>query len=125
MTEAAAEHLESSGVGVKPYEAVLDDVRALAGAGKRLWVDPAQVSPIESEMWAQTIPYALPLLCLSYTLRRVFAFQHAHTPTLVFDDESTCCAVNCTPSRLALHPQYTRIKVPSMLCPICTQPGSR
>ena len=43
VTEAAAEHLKSSGVTVKPYEAVLDEVRALGSAGKRLWVDPAQV----------------------------------------------------------------------------------
>ena len=43
MTNAAAEHLKASGVTVKPYEAVLDEVRALAGAGKKLWVDPAQV----------------------------------------------------------------------------------
>ena len=28
---------------VKPYEAVLDEVRALGSAGKKLWVDPAQV----------------------------------------------------------------------------------
>ena len=28
---------------VKPYEAVLDAVRALGSAGKKLWVDPAQV----------------------------------------------------------------------------------
>lgn len=44
VTEAAAEHLKSSSVRVKPYGAVLDDVRAIAGAGKNLWVDPSQVS---------------------------------------------------------------------------------
>ena len=43
VTEAAAEHLKSSGVTVKPYEAVLDEVRALGSGGKKLWVDPAQV----------------------------------------------------------------------------------
>lgn len=42
VIDAASEHLKASGVTVKPYEAVLDEVRALAGAGKKLWVDPAQ-----------------------------------------------------------------------------------
>ena len=42
MTDAASEHLKASGVTVKPYEAVLDEVRALASAGKKLWVNPAQ-----------------------------------------------------------------------------------
>lgn len=43
VTEAAAEHLKESGVTVKPYGALLDEVKAIAGAGKSLWVDPAQV----------------------------------------------------------------------------------
>ena len=43
VTPEAAEHLKASGVTVKPYEAVLDHVRAVAGAEQRLWVDPAQV----------------------------------------------------------------------------------
>jgi len=43
VTEAAAEHLKASGVTVKPYDDVLDEVRALGSAGKKLWVDPAQV----------------------------------------------------------------------------------
>lgn len=47
VTEAAAEHLKESGVTVKAYGALLDEVKAIAGAGKSLWVDPAQVRNVD------------------------------------------------------------------------------
>ncbi|GFR40249.1 hypothetical protein Agub_g821 [Astrephomene gubernaculifera] len=42
--QQVAEHLAEAGVQVKPYEAMLSDVAALAAAGGRLWLDPARVS---------------------------------------------------------------------------------
>ena len=45
MTAEAAAHLEEAGVAVKPYAALLGDVRALAAAGTRIWADPAKVLP--------------------------------------------------------------------------------
>lgn len=45
MTAEAAAHLEEAGVAVKPYAALLGDVRALAAAGTRIWADPAKVRP--------------------------------------------------------------------------------
>lgn len=44
VTEEVAAHLKDGGVAVKPYEAMLDDVRTLASSGLKLWTDPAKVS---------------------------------------------------------------------------------
>ena len=43
VTEEVAAHLKEGGVSVKPYEAMLDDVREAASAGLKLWTDPAKV----------------------------------------------------------------------------------
>ena len=49
MTEEVAAHLEEGGIAVKPYDAMLDDVRKAASSGKKLWTDPAKASfPLES-----------------------------------------------------------------------------
>lgn len=45
MTAEAAAHLEEAGVAVKPYAALLGDVRALAAGGTRIWADPAKACP--------------------------------------------------------------------------------
>ena len=45
MTDEVAAHLKEGGVTVKPYDAMLDDVRQLASSGQKLWADPAKVSP--------------------------------------------------------------------------------
>lgn len=38
-----AEHLKEAGVTVKPYSAVAEDIKAIAAAGIKLWMDPAKV----------------------------------------------------------------------------------
>ena len=43
VTPEAAAHLEEAGVAVKPYAALLRDVRALAATGTKIWADPAKV----------------------------------------------------------------------------------
>ncbi len=43
VTAEAAAHLEEAGVTVKPYNALLADVRSLAAAGTKIWADPAKV----------------------------------------------------------------------------------
>ncbi len=35
--------MEDAGVAVKPYAALLEDVRALAATGTKIWADPAKV----------------------------------------------------------------------------------
>lgn len=44
MTEGVAAHLKEGGVTVKPYDAMLDDVREAASSGMKLWTDPAKAS---------------------------------------------------------------------------------
>ena len=44
VTDEVAAHLKDGGVTVKPYDAMLDDVRQLASSGQKLWADPAKVS---------------------------------------------------------------------------------
>ena len=48
MTEEVAAHLKEGGVVVKPYDAMLDDVRKVASSGMRLWTDPAKASSSQS-----------------------------------------------------------------------------
>ena len=43
MSEEIAAHLEEAGVAVKPYSAVAEDIKAIAAAGTKLWMDPAKV----------------------------------------------------------------------------------
>ena len=43
VTDKVAAHLKDGGVTVKPYDAMLDDVRKLASLGQKLWADPAKV----------------------------------------------------------------------------------
>ena len=43
VTEEVAAHLKEGGVSVKPYEAMLEDVREAASSGLKLWSDPAKV----------------------------------------------------------------------------------
>lgn len=38
-----AAHLAEGGVSVKEYSALLGDVRAMAAAGTKLWMDPSRV----------------------------------------------------------------------------------
>jgi hypothetical protein len=40
---SAAAHLAEAGVEVKEYGALLGDVRSMAAAGTKLWMDPARV----------------------------------------------------------------------------------
>ena len=49
MTEEVAAHLKEGGVTVKPYNAMLDDVREAASSGMKLWTDPAKASPHAAE----------------------------------------------------------------------------
>lgn len=44
MTEEVAAHLKEGGVAVKPYHAMLDNVRKAASSGMKLWTDPAKAS---------------------------------------------------------------------------------
>ena len=44
VTEEVAAHLKEGGIVVKPYDAMLDDVREAASSGLRLWTDPAKAS---------------------------------------------------------------------------------
>ncbi|KAK9789963.1 hypothetical protein WJX73_006444 [Symbiochloris irregularis] len=44
VTPEVQAHLEEAGVEIKPYDALLSDVKSLAAAGKRIWTDPDKVS---------------------------------------------------------------------------------
>ncbi|PSC69930.1 putative Xaa-Pro aminopeptidase P [Micractinium conductrix] len=44
VTPEAAAHLAEAGVATKEYSALLGDVKAMAAAGTKLWMDPARVS---------------------------------------------------------------------------------
>ena len=44
VTEEVAAHLKEGGITVKPYGAMLDDVRKVAASGLKLWTDPAKAS---------------------------------------------------------------------------------
>ncbi len=44
VTKEVAAHLKEGGVTVKPYDAMLDDVRKAATSGLKLWTDPAKAS---------------------------------------------------------------------------------
>ena len=44
VTEEVAGHLKEGGITVKPYNAMLDDVRKAATSGLKLWTDPAKAS---------------------------------------------------------------------------------
>ena len=78
MTAEAAAHLEEAGVAVKPYAALLGDVRALAAAGTRIWADPAKVLPkrrqgccdVLRSMGACSLPLCLPKLILLHASTR-------------------------------------------------------
>ena len=43
MGPEVAAHLEEAAVDVKPYEAMLGDVKAASAAGVKLWIDPSKV----------------------------------------------------------------------------------
>ena len=45
VTPEATAHLQEAGVAVKPYEGLLEDVRALASAGSTILADPAKARP--------------------------------------------------------------------------------
>ena len=88
VTEEVAAHLKEGGVVVKPYDAMLDDVRQLASSGQKLWADPAKVS--SGGLQAVCTPFRLAqcLTCaeLMHCLqaRLVVCSQasgHAHTST--------------------------------------------
>lgn len=38
-----SKHLADAGVKVKPYTALLEDIKTLAAANTKLWTDPAKV----------------------------------------------------------------------------------
>ena len=40
-----SQHLADAGVEVKPYTALLADIKTLAAANTKLWTDPAKVMP--------------------------------------------------------------------------------
>ena len=42
VSEEVAAHLQAAGVSVKGYSAATEDVKALAAAGTKLWIDPAK-----------------------------------------------------------------------------------
>ena len=44
VSEDVSKHLEEADVKVKDYEDVQKDLKAVAGAGTKLWLDPAKVS---------------------------------------------------------------------------------
>ncbi len=44
VTEEVAAHLKEGGIAVKPYDAMLDDVRKAASSGMKLWTDPTKAS---------------------------------------------------------------------------------
>lgn len=43
VTPEVQAHLEEAGVEIKPYDALLPDVKGLAASGKRIWTDPDKV----------------------------------------------------------------------------------
>ena len=57
MTPEVGAHLKEAGVDVKDYDAMLDDVRALAAAGLSICIDPNKVRimvPRASMVWARS-----------------------------------------------------------------------
>ena len=42
VSEEVAAHLDAAGVSVKEYGAATEDIKALAAAGTKLWIDPAK-----------------------------------------------------------------------------------
>ncbi len=48
-------HLEEAGVGVKPYEGLLEDVRALAASGATIWADPAKARAASLESFSTSV----------------------------------------------------------------------
>jgi hypothetical protein len=43
VTPEAAAQLAEAAVAVKPYDGMLGDVRSMAGAGVKIWMDPTKV----------------------------------------------------------------------------------
>ena len=68
VTEEVAAHLKEGRVSVKPYEAMLDDVREAAGAGLKLWTDPAKVCTTMACMTMSDLNVALHFCTISSTM---------------------------------------------------------
>ena len=62
VTEEVAAHLKEGGIVVKPYDAMLDDVREAASSGLRLWTDPAKASSLHL-MYPSFSPEVLEVKC--------------------------------------------------------------